>query len=116
MWHPNNRHAKAVYKGSGYRNGHRHAATDRPPSFGFQLITASVGTAVIVFLATPSINIFWRNAVSTPDQITARERGAYYARCDDARAAGVAPIYRGQPGYREGLDRDSDGIACEPYR
>ncbi|WP_216638603.1 excalibur calcium-binding domain-containing protein [Mycobacterium colombiense] len=24
-----------------------------------------------------------------------------------------APIYRGQPGYRSGLDRDNDGIACE---
>ena len=31
------------------------------------------------------------------------------------RAAGAAPIYRGQPGYRDGLDGDSDGIACEPY-
>ena len=49
----------------------------------------------------------------------ARERapqtGDYWRRCDDARAAGTAPIYRGEPGYREGLDRDNDGIACEPY-
>jgi len=41
--------------------------------------------------------------------------GDYWRRCDDARAAGTAPIYRGEPGYREGLDRDEDGIACEPY-
>jgi hypothetical protein len=40
----------------------------------------------------------------------------YYRYCDDARAAGAAPIYRGEPGYREALDRDRDGIACEPYR
>lgn len=40
---------------------------------------------------------------------------AYYARCSDARAAGAAPIYRGQPGYRPGLDADNDGVACEPY-
>ena len=40
----------------------------------------------------------------------------YYANCDAARAAGAAPIYRGQPGYRSELDRDNDGIACEPYR
>ena len=40
----------------------------------------------------------------------------HYRRCDDARAAGAAPIYAGQPGYRPELDRDSDGIACEPYR
>ena len=38
---------------------------------------------------------------------------AYYANCTAARAAGAAPIYRGQPGYRTALDRDRDGIACE---
>jgi hypothetical protein len=37
----------------------------------------------------------------------------YYKNCDAARAAGAAPIYRGQPGYRAALDRDNDGIACE---
>jgi hypothetical protein len=36
--------------------------------------------------------------------------------CDEARASGTAPIYNGEPGYREGMDGDSDGIACEPYR
>lgn len=30
-----------------------------------------------------------------------------------ARAAGAAPIYQGQPGYRSQLDRDHDGVACE---
>lgn len=37
----------------------------------------------------------------------------YYRNCAAARAAGVAPILRGQPGYRSGLDRDGDGVACE---
>ena len=37
----------------------------------------------------------------------------YYKNCAEACADGVAPIYRGQPGYRPGLDRDGDGIACE---
>lgn len=37
----------------------------------------------------------------------------YYANCTEAREAGAAPIYRGQPGYRAGLDRDNDGVACE---
>ena len=40
----------------------------------------------------------------------------YYPNCSAARAAGAAPIYRGEPGYREGMDGDNDGIACEPYR
>jgi hypothetical protein len=37
----------------------------------------------------------------------------YYASCKAARAAGAAPLRRGDPGYRSGLDRDGDGIACE---
>ena len=37
----------------------------------------------------------------------------YYANCTEAKAAGAAPLYRGEPGYRDKLDRDHDGIACE---
>ena len=37
----------------------------------------------------------------------------YYQNCDDARARGAAPVLAGQPGYRPGLDSDSDGIGCE---
>ena len=44
------------------------------------------------------------------------QAGAYYSGCDDARAAGVAPLYADEPGYRLEMDGDSDGIACEPYR
>jgi len=40
----------------------------------------------------------------------------YYRGCDEVRAAGAAPLYRGQPGYRPQMDGDNDGIACEPYR
>jgi hypothetical protein len=37
----------------------------------------------------------------------------YYANCAAVRAAGAAPLYEGQPGYRSALDRDHDGVACE---
>ncbi len=37
----------------------------------------------------------------------------YYANCAAARAAGAAPLNRGEPGYRPALDRDNDGVACE---
>ena len=40
--------------------------------------------------------------------------GDYWGGCHAARAAGTAPIYAGEPGYREGMDGDGDGIACEP--
>jgi hypothetical protein len=36
----------------------------------------------------------------------------YYENCDAVRAAGAAPIRRGEPGYRSGLDRDGDGEGC----
>ena len=37
----------------------------------------------------------------------------YYPNCAAVRAAGAAPLHRGEPGYRPALDRDGDGIACE---
>lgn len=37
----------------------------------------------------------------------------YYANCAAARAAGAAPVRRGDPGYASHLDRDNDGIGCE---
>ena len=40
-------------------------------------------------------------------------RARYFANCSEARAAGAAPIRRGQPGYGSHLDRDGDGVACE---
>ena len=47
---------------------------------------------------------------STP---TREPGGTYYKNCTEARRAGAAPIYRGEPGYRPQLDRDNDGVACE---
>jgi hypothetical protein len=35
--------------------------------------------------------------------------------CAVARVVGLAPAYRGQPGYYPQHDRDGDGIACEPF-
>lgn len=42
--------------------------------------------------------------------------GDYWSGCNSARAAGTAPIYASEPGYRTDMDGDGDGIACEPYR
>ncbi|PTR54085.1 calcium-binding protein [Bacillus anthracis] len=38
---------------------------------------------------------------------------AYYKNCAAVRAAGKAPLHKGQPGYDSHLDRDGDGVACE---
>jgi len=37
----------------------------------------------------------------------------YYKNCKEAKAAGAAPLYVGEPGYRAALDADHDGVACE---
>ncbi|MEV3935240.1 excalibur calcium-binding domain-containing protein [Glycomyces sp. NPDC049804] len=37
----------------------------------------------------------------------------YYENCAAARADGAAPLYEGDPGYSDDLDRDGDGVACE---
>ncbi len=37
----------------------------------------------------------------------------YYTNCSAARAAGAAPVRRGDPGYGRHLDRDGDGVGCE---
>jgi hypothetical protein len=52
-------------------------------------------------------------APAPPKTTTQAPAAAYYKNCDAARAAGAAPLHRGEPGYRAGLDRDNDGVACE---
>lgn len=41
------------------------------------------------------------------------QTSVYYQNCDAARAAGAAPVRRGDPGYDSHLDRDGDGVGCE---
>ena len=53
-----------------------------------------------------------------PAQEPQRFRGSpsgAFRNCAEARAAGAAPVRRGDPGYGPHLDRDGDGIGCEPY-
>jgi hypothetical protein len=50
---------------------------------------------------------------SSPLPFAPSSSSVYYANCAAARAAGVAPLHVGEPGYRSGLDRDDDGVACE---
>ena len=74
------------------------------------------GVAAVTWLALPQLGSFWTQATMSAEQRAAIEQSRYFPNCDAARAAGAAPIYAGSPGYREGMDGDSDGIACEPYR
>jgi hypothetical protein len=42
--------------------------------------------------------------------------GDVWSSCGQARDAGTAPLYRGEPGYSDELDYDHDGVACESFR
>ncbi|RFA13880.1 hypothetical protein B7R21_07375 [Subtercola boreus] len=52
-------------------------------------------------------------AAPAPEPVAPAPADVTYKNCDAVRAAGAAPIYRGDPGYSSKLDRDGDGIGCE---
>jgi Excalibur calcium-binding domain len=83
-------------------------------SSNFRLVGAIAWGAVGIMaigclIAAQSSRPKWTIATSLPV-------ATYVANCSEARARGIAPIFRGQPGYRPALDADNDGVACEPYR
>ncbi|WP_406861156.1 excalibur calcium-binding domain-containing protein [Streptomyces sp. HUAS MG47] len=89
------------------------------PSAGYS------GTDEFVYRVTPSdpaveggtavVRITVAAPTPTPTPTPTKAPRVYYRNCDAARAAGVAPLYRGDEGYASHLDRDGDGTACEPY-
>lgn len=54
-----------------------------------------------------------QSSESLVDRGSGGSGGAHYSSCKEARAAGAAPLHRGDPGYSSDLDRDGDGVACE---
>ncbi len=99
---------------------YRPAPSRRPPTGKPLSLPGVLGAMAIVgaitFVAAPTLQSPARTAAMSPATLEATEKSVYYAGCNEARAAGAAPIYRGSPGYRPEMDGDSDGIACEPHR
>lgn len=84
------------------------ATTTGPPPAGATTTTPPTPPTTRTTTTTrPPAPPTTRTTTTTPPS------SVYYANCDAVRAAGKAPLYRGQPGYRAGLDRDNDGVACE---
>jgi len=81
----------------------------------FMALVAVGGTAAAangVFV--PAANVASQTSASrsaAPDPVG--DSAARYEDCREVRAAGKAPLYRWERGYRLGLDRDRDGVACE---
>ena len=77
-----------------------------------------LGAAAVALDPSPQVESIRGEPQRPADQPDQTESSVYYAGCNDVRAAGKAPLYAGEPGYREGMDGDGDGdgIACEPHR
>lgn len=85
----------------------------RTREIGFWAATAVLaGTVFAGVLTWPTPRLV---AHPDPGVVAAPVANVYYAGCNEARAAGAAPLYHGQPGYRPEMDGDDDGIACEPH-
>lgn len=52
-------------------------------------------------------------ARSRPQGVVSANSGGAFRNCSAARAAGAAPVRRGDSGYGPHLDRDGDGVGCE---
>ena len=70
---------------------------------------------LLTFLAL--VMVYFALATTFPRIPTsAQDFKVYFADCNAARAAGMAPLYRGAPGYRPALDAAGTGVACDVPR
>jgi Excalibur calcium-binding domain len=76
----------------------------------------AAAVAVPTPVAAPPSTVVERPPVrpsrAAPATTTSKPSAVYYKNCGVALAEGAAPILRGDPGYRSGLDPDGDGVAC----
>jgi hypothetical protein len=75
-------------------------------------ILFGVPLVILTFVGVFYLPVPTREPVPAPIAVG---QSVYYAGCNDVRAAGKAPLHRGQPGYSEHMDGDNDGVACEPH-
>src|SRR4051812_6758137 len=68
------------------------------------------GALAVVGLAAIAANItyiwVWRSNLRPSEQV--RSQAASINDCASARRVGIAPLYKGFPGFRAGLDQDGD--------
>jgi Excalibur calcium-binding domain len=79
-----------------------------------ELRRVRAATTVVAFAAVAFAVVWGLGSSPWPVAITLRHI-ASAPNCDFARLVGLAPARRGEPGYWKHLDRDGDGVACEPW-
>lgn len=99
-----------------FYRGHKRRSAAKKESFTLKdAVLGGIFMGLAIWQGGPILASIYRTATMSPEERAAVESSAYYPNCDAARAAGVAPIRRGEPGYRQAMDGDYDGVACEPY-
>jgi hypothetical protein len=79
-------------------------------------LAAAVVLAPAIVAAQPYGAPRQNNLSGNYRELTSAERSVSYSGCDEVRRRGLAPLRRGEPGYRPWMDGDNDGLACEPIR
>jgi hypothetical protein len=92
------------FRGVSRRTGlYRRRRLFRRPK-GIILIAIVAEVAIHLLVTSPwSVGLTLRHLAAAPN-------------CEAARAVGLAPARRGEPGYWASHDRDDDGISCEEWR
>lgn len=97
------------------RPRHRPASTRRP---SHRLMTILGRASLFAAVLSSALGMILHGILPATDPWPASVMLRHIAaapNCAAARAVGLAPAYRGQPGYYLRHDRDNDGIACEPW-
>jgi hypothetical protein len=122
--------ARDAYLRNLARRPARHAHRRRGSTRIEALVVTMLGLAIIAFPwgrlgpsreaeAQPLTYVRLQSGDADADTSLSDERSSFpraYGGCNEARAAGAAPVYADDPGYGPWLDGDGDGIGCEPHR
>jgi hypothetical protein len=99
-----------------WRSGRR---PQRRPARPAETTLQTAGHYGLIAVASGLGLAFGANALEAAQErqaiLGALPAGYTYSGCNEVRAAGVAPLYRHEPGFSERLDGDGDGIGCEHY-
>lgn len=84
----------------------------------YRFAALAVLVAISSFAATWGLLVYKPWTAFTSSSWSAADMAKHivaFPNCSAARLVGLAPAYKGQPGYWPQHDRDDDGWACEPY-
>ena len=93
--------------------GDETVAEDSASATAVDMAAAKASASAAAARASASAEAAAQQAAAQQAAAQQAAANTYYPNCAAARAAGAAPIYRGEPGYSGKLDRDGGGVACE---